>query len=285
MTKKITVASCAGACFGVKRALKIAQDAAQNHAKLGKADEPVCTLGPLIHNPLVVGSLEAQGVSVAHDPNAISEGTVILRSHGVTPELELSLKERGLTVLDATCPFVKNEQKDVELLLEQDYQIIIVGEPGHAEVESVAAYAQGEGHIVDSLEAAKALRLKKRVGVVVQTTQSQALLNEIVAYLLAHTAELRVFNTICAATSDRQAAAAKLASEVDVMIVIGGKNSGNTRRLAEISAEHCARVHHIEDIPEIQSSWFKPGDHIGITAGASTPVEQIEAVVAAIEAF
>lgn len=269
----IQVASVAGACYGVQRALDIAHAAA--HEAEGK---PVHTLGPLIHNPQVVAAFEEEGVLVADAPKEIAAGAVILRSHGVTPEVEQDLRERGLEVVDATCPFVKNAQRYAALLIDQRYQVFLVGEHGHAEVEGTAAYARGEAIIIETLEQLKTVRIKKRAGIVVQTTQSQHFLDLVVAYLLPRTTELRVFNTICAATADRQEAAAELARNVDIMIVVGGRNSGNTNRLARISAEYCTKVYHIERADEIDPSWFSLSDSVGITAGASTPFEQIEEV-------
>lgn len=269
---RVTVANQAGACFGVQRALDLAEQATSY-------DAPVCTLGPLIHNPQVVASLEARGVSVAPDDAAITEGVAILRSHGVRPSVEQGLKDRGIQVLDATCPFVKNCHKHAARLAEEGYQVVIVGEHGHAEVEGTAEYGGTHTLVIQDVDELEGVQLKKRVGVVVQTTQSPDLLHRVVSKLLQEVVELRIYNTICAATSDRQLACAQLAQQVDAMVVIGGKNSGNTRRLAQIAQHYLEKTYHIETVSELEDISFDGVSHIGVTAGASTPLAQIDRVV------
>ena len=184
-------------------------------------------------------------------------------------------------MLDATCPFVKKVHLAAERLAGEGYQVVVVGEAGHPEVEATLPHAPG-AVVVGSAEEARALPHARRMGVVVQTTARRALLAEVCAALLERCEELRVINTICEATSGHQAAADELAREADVMVVIGGRISANTTRLAEISAARCPRTHHIEGADELEAAWFEGADVIGITAGASTPASQIEAVRAAI---
>lgn len=277
MSATIRVAEHAGACYGVNRALELARRCALEHA------EPVHTLGPLIHNPIVVEELAEQGVGLSQSLDEIDRGSVIIRSHGVVPQVIEDARARGLSVVDATCPYVKKVHKAASNLVHEGYDLIIVGESGHPEVEGIVGHAEGKAHVVASPQDLDGLMLGKRVGVVVQTTQTAANLSAVVAALAPLVSELRVVNTICAATSERQRAAASLASEADIMIVVGGKNSGNTRRLAQICHVACPKTHHIEDAAELDRSWFDGARLIGITAGASTPQAHIERVVSAIE--
>lgn len=277
MSATIRVAEHAGACYGVNRALELARRCALEHA------EPVHTLGPLIHNPIVVEELAEQGVGLSQSLDEIDRGSVIIRSHGVVPQVIEDARARGLSVVDATCPYVKKVHKAASNLVHEGYDLIIVGESGHPEVEGIVGHAEGKAHVVASPQDLDGLTLGKRVGVVVQTTQTAANLSAVVAALAPLVSELRVVNTICAATSERQRAAASLASEADIMVVVGGKNSGNTRRLAQICHVACPKTHHIEDAAELDRSWFDGARLIGITAGASTPQAHIERVVSDIE--
>lgn len=278
----VIVAEKAGACFGVERALRMALDAAATTTADGKPAQ-VHTLGPLIHNPIVVEDLAARGVTPIRDvAEAEPDSTVLLRTHGVTPQTEEAARATGATVLDATCPFVKKCHRDAATLAKEGYQVIVVGEEGHPEVEGTAAYAPG-AVVVGSVDELAALDVKRRVGIVVQTTQTAQLLKDVVSALVDRCEELRVFNTICEATHERQDAALALAQRVDVMVVIGGKNSANTCHLAEICAAACAKTHHIEQASEIEPAWLEGAATIGVTAGASTPQAHIEAVVRALE--
>lgn len=166
--------------------------------------------------------------------------------------------------------------------MREGYQLIVVGESGHPEVEGIMGHADGAARVVSCADDLDDLEISNRVGVVVQTTQTQATLAGVVSALLTRASEVRVINTICSATQERQQAASELASRADVMIVVGGKNSGNTRRLAQICAERCERTHHVEDACEIDPAWFTGAGLIGITAGASTPSSHIERAVKAI---
>lgn len=274
----ITVAEHAGACYGVQRALDLVQKVAS------EARGPVHTLGPLIHNPQVVAGLEAAGVSVVEDVPEDGGSTLVLRTHGVVPEVESLARERGLEVVDATCPYVKRAHHAAERLQRDGYQVLVVGEAGHPEVEAILGHAPGAVAVAD-VSALDGVTLSKRVGVVVQTTQAKATLDAVVSRLTAIASEVRVINTICEATSERQQAAAELAARSDVMVVIGGRNSANTTRLATICGGACARTHHIELPSELEAAWLAGAERIGVTAGASTPTVQIEQVVRAIEAL
>lgn len=272
----ITVANHAGACYGVQRALDMVQEVA------AKATSSVRTLGPLIHNPQVVASLEAAGVTVTEEVPTDAGSTLVLRTHGVTPEVEAEAREHGLEVVDATCPYVKRVHHAVVRLQREGYQVLVVGEAGHPEVDAILGYAPG-ATAVASVEQLDTIKLAKRIGLVAQTTQAKATFDAVVNKLTSLVQEVCVINTICEATSERQQSAAELAASSDVMVVIGGRNSANTRRLAEICADVCARTHHIEVAEELEPSWFEGAKNIGLTAGASTPTSQIDTVVAAIE--
>lgn len=266
----IEVARYAGVCYGVERALGMAEKAADEALK------PVNTLGPLIHNPLVVNDLESIGVGTASNVSEVEEGTLIIRAHGVVPSVIEDARTRGLDVLDATCPYVKKVHNAAERLVREGYQLIVVGESGHPEVEGIMGHAGDDAHVVSAPGDLDAIDLSRKVGVVVQTTQTPGALADVVAELSKRTMDLRVINTICSATQERQDSAAELARRVDAMIVVGGKNSGNTRRLAEICTAACPKTHHIEDASEIEAAWFDGVSHIGVTAGASTPASHIE---------
>lgn len=270
----VRISDYAGFCWGVERALEMTYRAAK------EAQGPVNTLGPLIHNPSVIADLKTRGVGVVSDPAEIRGGTVILRSHGVPQETRALLTRSGLTVLDATCPFVTSAQEKAALLHDHGYLVVILGEKDHPEVLGLRSYAGKDSLVVESPRDLPAKLPSKRVGVVVQTTQSQERLAELVADLAPRTRELLVHNTICSATEQRQGAAIAMAAEVDAVVVVGGRESGNTRRLAELCAAVQPRTHHVESAAEIDPTWFRGLHTVGVAAGASTPPGQIEAVVA-----
>lgn len=275
---RVIVAAEAGACYGVERALELVQKAAREQ------NGPVHTLGPLIHNPLVVHDLEELGVTVADSPAVEAGSTLVLRTHGVTPQVEQEARNAGATVIDATCPFVKRAHRAAARLELEGYQVLVVGEHGHPEVEGTVGHAPS-ALVVEHVDELASLTLARKVGVVVQTTQSQANLRSVIGGLVGHVDELRLIDTICEATAGHQGACAELAKDVDVMVVVGGRNSANTTHLADISRLSCARTHHIEQASELQADWFAGAERIGITAGASTPAAHIELVRTAIEAL
>jgi len=275
---RVEVARHAGICYGVERALKLADEAAAT----GRA---VHTLGPLIHNPQAVEALRARGVAVAACLDDAGDGILVIRSHGVDPAIIEQASERGVEVVDATCPFVSSAQQAAAQLKADGYSVLIVGEADHPEVEGIVAHTGGEAIVVEELADLPARLPSRRVGIVVQTTQSLERLNQVVAAVLPRVSELKVHNTICSATGKRQRSAEELARSVDVMVVVGGHNSGNTTRLAEICRAVNARVHHVETAGELDPAWFEGAQAVGVTAGASTPDEQMAGVVQAIEAM
>ena len=273
---RIVVAEHAGACYGVERALELTAQAAAT-------SDRVRTLGPLIHNPRVVSDLEAQGVFVSEDLESCAGDVVVIRSHGVVPEVVDRARELGCRVVDATCPYVKSVHTAARKLVDEGYRLVIVGEDGHPEVEGIVGHAGGDALVVADEAGLEGAELGARVGVVVQTTQSIARLEAVVSALLSRAREVRVVNTICTATAERQRAARKLAEQADAMVVVGGKNSGNTRRLAEICCACCDRTYHVESAGELDPSWFAGCGTVGVTAGASTPSAHIDEVLAVLD--
>ncbi|MVM54921.1 4-hydroxy-3-methylbut-2-enyl diphosphate reductase [Gordonibacter urolithinfaciens] len=278
---KVVRAAYAGACYGVQRALDLALKAVEDGGC-------AYTLGPLIHNPQVVAQLAECGVRAVDSVEDVAgAGTVVIRSHGVTPEVKRSVAACGLPLVDATCPHVARAQRAAADLAEQGRHVVVVGEAGHPEVEGLVACAREAGAPVSVVAGPDDLpeTLEGPVGVVVQTTQTREALDAVVAALEERGVQLLVKNTICFATRQRQEAAAALAGEVDAMVVIGGRNSSNTTRLADICAAACSRTHHVESPDEIDPAWLAGCAVVGVTAGASTPEEQIEAVATLLEAL
>ncbi len=275
---KVTRSPHAGACYGVQRALKIAQGV------LGRGGG-ASTLGPLIHNPQVVEGLESKGLRVAEGPDAVQTDTVVIRSHGVTPQVRRRLEDAGLDVIDATCPHVARAQQGAAELAEAGCRVLVVGEEGHPEVESLVAYAVDNGAKVDVVQSAADVPcdLYDPIGVVVQTTQKRENLEAIMRELASRGLHPMLKDTICSATQRRQKAAAELAGQVDAMVVIGGRNSSNTTRLAEICADACAKAIHVESADELSLADLSGCQTVGVTAGASTPTEQIDDVVERLE--
>lgn len=274
---RIIVADNAGLCFGVKRALELVTRAADNSSR------PVYTLGPLIHNPQEIARLEARGIHRADSLDQVAEGAVVLSAHGVDPQVEKEARRRGLEVIDATCPFVRRAHGYISTLAREGYSVVILGDPGHREVEGLAARAGGKAQIVRGAREAEALPFQDRYGLVVQTTQRSEALREVAGVLAERCRELRVFNTICEATLSRQESARRLAEQSHVMIVVGGRNSANTARLAEICAATGTPTHHIETADELEAGWLAGAETVGVTAGASTPEWIIAEVLARLQ--
>jgi len=277
----ITIADHAGYCYGVERAFKLVVEAAD------KGAGNLYTLGPIIHNPQAVDRLkEEKGVVPVLDLEEIPEGTVVIRSHGVPPEVIERAKAKGLGVVDCTCPFVKTVQRKAYELVNEGYRLFIVGERSHPEVIGILGHADGDAHVVEDAEDVLALpEVPDRIGVVVQTTQEIERFQRVVSELLPRCRELKVHNTICRATEQRQSAARGLAGRVDLMLVVGGRNSGNTRRLLSVCRNTSARCFHIETAMEIEPGWLEGVEHVGITAGASTPDFIIQEVLRKLDAL
>jgi len=273
--KKIKIAQSSGFCFGVKRAIDLAEKVAGNNKK-------VYTFGPLIHNPQEVKRLDKEGIKVIEEHSKIRKGILVLRTHGIEQKIHEKLsKRRNIEVIDATCPFVKRAQDIVKKLSYKSEQIVIVGEKTHPEVIALVSYGKGKCVVVEEKKDIKKIRKTDVIHIVSQTTQSPKQFNNIVE-CISKISKVKIYNTICRATFDRQSAAERLAKSVDIMIVIGGKNSGNTRRLYQICSK-IVKTYHIENVEEIKKSWFNNRTMVGITAGASTPNWIIENIKRRIE--
>jgi 4-hydroxy-3-methylbut-2-enyl diphosphate reductase len=259
----------------------MARRAAKEHREGGG----VKSLGPLIHNPQVVHDLQAAGVTPVQSLDGLYGEPLLIRTHGVAPAVIEQAELQNLQVIDATCPYVARAQQAAAQLVDDGFRVVIVGEAGHAEVIGIRARAGADALVVatpDDLPAPPAL-VGERIGVVVQTTQTPAALDAVVRVLSGRAAELRVVNTICSATTKRQQAAAETADAVEVMLVLGGRNSGNTQRLFAICAAINPHTHLIESAAEIDERWFEDADSCGVSAGASTPEEQIQGVIRRLE--
>jgi 4-hydroxy-3-methylbut-2-enyl diphosphate reductase len=271
---KIELAESYGFCFGVKRAIKIAEE-----------NRNSATYGPLIHNANEIDRLKNDfNVALSENLASFHAGdTAVIRTHGI-PKQELSiLNERHVNVVDATCPYVTKPQQIVEEMSVQGYDIVIFGDEAHPEIKGVKSYAVGNVFVVNSPDEINALKLREKVATVAQTTRKIEEYQQIVGKLMAKHKEVRVFNTICNATFDNQDAVRDLAQKADVMIIIGGKNSSNTKQLHSIAKEYCADSYHIESQADLKSEWFLNKQFCGISAGASTPDWIIDDVVRAIQ--
>ncbi|HEY2923665.1 MAG TPA: 4-hydroxy-3-methylbut-2-enyl diphosphate reductase [Candidatus Eisenbacteria bacterium] len=268
------VADNAGFCFGVKRAIKMANDT------MDTAGSRVKSLGSLIHNPQVVNSFRKRGLEVVADLDSVDpEDTIVIRSHGVGPELKNQATDRGLKVVDTTCPFVTKAQQYAAKLIAEGYRVVMIGDRNHPEVIGVVAHTQNQAIVLDTIAEAEALRFIPRMGVVFQTTHAIGHVQEIVGALLKRGKEVRVFNTLCGATTSMQKTAIELSSEVEAMVIVGGRQSANTAQLAEVCRKVNPKVLQIEAADEIREEWFRGLTRVGLSAGASTPDEVIAEVV------
>jgi len=248
------------------------------------AGRKVYTLGPLIHNPRVAERLRSLGILTAKDLSEVPDKAIlILPSHGAAPELTREAEARGIEIQDATCPLVRKVQIAAKALRAEGYSVVLVGQKSHTEVKAVVAWAGGDVYVVENEEETRALPALERVAVVSQTTQRPEQVSRVVEALKERCGEVRVEPTLCHVTSQRQAEARRLARQVDVMVVVGGRQSANTRKLAEIAREMGRPVYHVEAADEVDASWFCPTDRVGVTAGTSTPDWITEEVVARME--
>lgn len=272
---EVVVAKSAGFCYGVKRAMDAVLKAARSHG--GK----MFTIGPLIHNPQVIRRLEDAGVfSVADLGEIPADAVAVLPTHGLAVDVMSKVREHSADAIDVTCPFVANVHRIAEDLVSEGYQVVVVGDAGHTEVRGIISRAGECAVVVSDVSELEGVSLQKRVGVLAQTTQSVENFGRVVAGIAARAGETRAFNTICHATMERQQSALELARDVDVMVVVGGRNSANTRRLASICSDAGVPTHHVEISDELLPEWFTDAERVGVTAGASTPDWIIEEVVA-----
>ena len=274
---QVTVAKSAGFCFGVQRAVDTVYE------QVEKGVRPIYTYGPIIHNEVVVQDLEERGVQVLEgkeDLGQLTEGTVIIRSHGVGKEIYDLISAKGLNCVDATCPFVKKIHRTVEKESAAGRQIIIIGNDNHPEVEGIKGWCHHPALVIESAEQAEALNLPEgtKVCVVSQTTFNYKKFKDLVEILDKKRYDRIVVNTICNATEERQTEARQIAGKVDAMIVIGGSHSSNTQKLFEICRKECENTYYIQTVHDLDLEVLRSTGLVGITAGASTPKKIIEEV-------
>lgn len=275
----VKLASSYGFCFGVKRAIRIAE-----------SYENSATMGPLIHNQNEIDRLKSDyNVGLYQNLTDVkTDDTVIIRTHGIPKNDLKNLKQKDAKVINATCPFVTTPQQIVKKMSEDNYSILIFGDDEHPEVKGVKSYGQDQNdvHVVLTVEDLDKIKFKyDKIATVAQTTKKKEVYLEIVNSLILKNKEVRVFNTICDATFENQDAARELSKEVDIMVVIGGKNSSNTKQLHSICKENCEDSYLIENANELDPSWFNNKNLCGITAGASTPDWIIQQVVDCVEKY
>ena len=273
---EVILAKSAGFCFGVKRAVE------QVYEQTGSRKK-IYTFGPIIHNEEVVKDLEKKGVSVIEtekELEGLKEGTVVIRSHGVSKRIYDLIEEKGLECIDATCPFVKRIHRIVEKESADGKKIIIIGNQGHPEVEGIMGWSQSATSVIESAEEAEKFVCEKgeELCIVSQTTFNYNKFKDLVEIFQKRGYNVNVVNTICNATEERQTEAGEIAAKVDVMIVIGGRHSSNTRKLYEICSEKCASTYFIQTLDDLHLELPKTAALVGITAGASTPNNIIEEV-------
>lgn len=273
--KEVILAKSAGFCFGVKRAVDTVYE------QTGKKN--VYTFGPIIHNEEVVKDLEKKGVFVINtmeELDDITEGTVIIRSHGVSSAVYEALQKKGVEIVDATCPFVLKIHNIVKQESANGKQIVIIGNEKHPEVEGIMGWSKTQVHVVDTAEKAQNLQLdpQREVCIVSQTTFNYNKFKELVEIILKKSYDVSVLNTICNATKERQTEAQSIAETVDAMIVIGDKHSSNTQKLFEICRKACNNTYYIQTLGDLDLNQLGSVETVGITAGASTPNNIIEEV-------
>ena len=273
----VIVAKTAGFCFGVKRAVE------KVYEQIGKTDKPIYTYGPIIHNEEVVRDLHEKGVDVIdtmEDLAALHDAVVVIRSHGVGKDVYDLLHTNGVEVVDATCPYVKKIHKIVSEQSSAGKQVIIVGNETHPEVQGIKGWGNDDTKVIESFEDFENLNLskEKQICIVAQTTFNYNKFQELVEKISRKSYDINVLNTICNATQERQVEAKKVASQVDVMLVIGGKHSSNTQKLYEICQNECKNTYYIQTLDDLNPECIGSACNVGITAGASTPNNIIEEV-------
>jgi 4-hydroxy-3-methylbut-2-enyl diphosphate reductase len=278
---KVRKARELGSCFGVRRAIKIIGKAADEYPRIS-------TLGPIVHNRLVVMKLSETGVKVVNDLDEIQGGVIAIASHGAPPQLLSQIQARKCKVIDTTCPIVGSAQKAAKRLADAGFRVIIFGEATHPEVKGLLGWAGNNSVATMNGAEVAGLELPPRLGIIAQTTQSQSsfveFCKDVINAVFPFVREIRIVNTLCQETQKRQQAAVELAGKSDLMIVVGGHNSANTQRLAEVCAP-LVETHLVETAAEIEKGWLLGKRYVGVTAGASTPDEAIEEVVLKLESL
>ena len=267
-----------GFCFGVKKAVELTEAAAES----GK---PVYNLGQVVHNPKISERLAARGVKVIKDPAEAESGVVVIRAHGVPPDVRASIEQHGLECIDATCSLVLRAQRFTKQLADEGYRVIILGTALHPEVVGLVGFAGTNYTIVETKDEWERLPKMKKAGVVSQSTQPPWAFKELVAHVAEISQELKVFNTVCPVTIKRQQAATELAGETDVIVVVGGKNSANTHELVNLARMQGKTAYHIEHSKELEPSWLAGIQRVGLIGGCSTPMDTLLEVKERAEAL
>jgi len=279
---KVMRAQEMGFCFGVRRAVEMMEEAVRERG-------PMVSLGSVVHNPQVVDRLRSEGLNVIRDVCEAGDQPVAITAHGVGPNIIESLETTGVEIIDTTCPIVTRSQQWAKKLTDEGYGVLVFGDPEHKEVRGVLGWATGRVLVVPREDQVGPLPadFPSRIGILSQTTETEARFSSFVKKVLEvnmdRISELRVVNTLCHATTAQQAATIHLAGQVDLMIVVGGRESANTRHLADVSRECGVETYHIETSAEIEQAWLRGRACVGVTAGASTPDEDIDAVVQRLE--
>jgi (E)-4-hydroxy-3-methyl-but-2-enyl pyrophosphate reductase len=264
-----------GFCFGVKRAVdRVLKEITMRGGE-------VYTIGPIIHNPQMVRALMEKGVVPIEDVRSVESGTVVYRTHGISKEDEEYVAAKGLRAIDVICPFVKRVRQSAVRLRREGYRVVLVGDQYHPEIKSVLSYLDNDAIVLDAPASVHA----KKVGVVSQTTFDNETFVRVVSALLVETEELRAYNTICKSTETRQGEAAGLAKTVDVMIVVGGRDSSNTKKLYAIARQWQPNTYHVETEEALREEWFSNAHTVGIAGGSSTPEHIIDSVDRRVKNF
>ena len=274
---EVTVAKTAGFCFGVKRAVE------KVYEQIGKTEKPIYTYGPIIHNEQVVGDLQEKGVEVIdtlEELKTIRDAVVVIRSHGVGKDVYDILKENGVEIVDATCPYVKKIHRIVEKQTAEGRRVLIVGSEDHPEVQGIKGWGDERTKVIENMDDFRRLKLPEdeKLCIVSQTTFNYKKFQDLVEKISKTRYDITVLNTICNATQERQVEAMRIASQVDVMLVIGGKHSSNTQKLYDICRKECKNTYYIQTLGDFNPECISSVRSVGITAGASTPNNIIEEV-------
>ena len=275
---RILKAAHLGMCFGVRDAIALALE----HADAG----PLTILGDLVHNPNVLDALEAKGIAIAQDAARVTTSTVMVTAHGTSERSLARTRALGLTVVEATCPLVRVAHRAVADLARQGYHVVIVGQRDHVEVRGLTGDLDRFDVVLED-DDVLTLEAHPRIGVAAQTTQAVEKVRRLVALIQRRfpQSEVRFVDTVCKPTKQRQSAAIEMARQADVVVVVGGKSSNNTRELVKTCALYCARVHHVQTEADIRPEWFEAATTVGLTAGTSTPDDVIDRVEARIKQF
>ena len=263
---KILLSKKMGFCFGVRKSIDLADKT------IAKSEKDVYMLGPIIHNPRVIEDYQDRGVKLVNDIKQVpDESTVITRAHGISPAISKTAKNKKITLIDTTCSNVKKLQEIALFLKKNHYFLIIYGDNKHPEILSVLEMVDHDAIVINEIDDVKGVNQCKKIGFISQTTKNIFDFEKLACQLLEKTKELRIFNTICPATMERQQSISELSMQVDIMLVIGGKKSANTSRLAKICKNQGVKTYHIESKAQLRREWFTKDDRVGISSGASTP--------------